>query len=496
MVFISASQAAAALSASDVRLINRLSYGLNSSVTDSYLKLGRKRFIEQQLDPAAPDNLPPEAQALLQPPQALDLPPLQQQLQWHDAEQKRIRDLPDEEQKKAARKALEERTNLLAGLAMQRHLVRALYSQDQLREQMAWFWLNHFNVFQYKGDVRVLLSDYEDRALRPYALGHFRDLVLATLTHPAMLIYLDNAQNGANHVNENYARELMELHTLGVNAGYTQQDVQELARILTGVGINRNGEDPHLPPKLLPFYVRDGLFEFNPRRHDFGDKQLLGHVIQGRGFNEVSEAVDILVQQPATARFISHKLALYWLGEEPSAATLERMAQTFRSTDGDIAATLRTLFATHEFNASLGHEFRDPQHYVLAALRFAYDGKVIRNYRPVIGWLGALGEPLYGHQTPDGYGLTEKDWASPGQMSQRFEIARAIGSGYARLFEVPEGFGGMVQAAAGFPQLSNKLFFDTLQPMLSAQTQQALQQADSQQQWNTYLLSAPEFMYR
>lgn len=492
----SGSAVAATLSKDDVLLINRLTYGLNSATADSYLKLGRKHFIQAQLQPDAQERLPDEAQALMLPPAAQHLPSLQEQLMWRDSEQRRIRTLTTEEEKLPARKALEERTNQLAGLAMQRNLLRALYGQDQLREQMDWFWLNHFNVFVYKGDVRLLLADYEDSAIRPNALGHFRDLVMATLMHPAMLIYLDNAQNGANHINENYARELMELHTLGVGAGYTQQDVQELARILTGVGINRNGSEPRLPPDLRPLYIHQGLFEFNPRRHDFGDKHFLGHTIRGRGFDEVREAVDILMQQPATSRFISRKLALYWLDDEPSNATVERMAKAFRESDGDIARTLQTLFDTPEFKASLGHKFRDPMHYVLASLRFAYDGKVIHNYRPVLGWLGALGEPLFGHQTPDGYGLTEKDWASSGQMSQRFEIARAIGSGNAHLFDVPEGFGGMVQARMGFPMLGNRLFFDTIQPMLSQKTQQALQQADSQQEWNTYLLASPEFMYR
>ena len=149
---------------------------------------------------------------------------------------------------------------------------------------MTWFWFNHFNVHQYKRDLRALVGDYEDQAIRPHALGRFRDLLEATLRHPAMLRYLDNDQNAANHINENYAREIMELHTLGIGSGYSQKDVQELARILTGVGVDLSSTNPKLPPARQALLVRAGLFEFNPNRHDFSDKVLLGHAIRGSGF--------------------------------------------------------------------------------------------------------------------------------------------------------------------------------------------------------------------
>src|SRR6202044_3845302 len=154
-------------------------------------------------------------------------------------------------------------------------LLRAVYSPSQLQEQMIWFWLNHFSVYQHKADLRWLVADYSERAIRPHALGHFRDLVMATLEHPAMLQYLDNAQNAAGHINENYARELMELHTLGVDAGYSQHDVQELARVLTGVGIARP-DAPGPQTRRQKLLIGDGLFAFYPGRHDFGDKTLLG----------------------------------------------------------------------------------------------------------------------------------------------------------------------------------------------------------------------------
>ncbi|MCU6424477.1 DUF1800 domain-containing protein, partial [Klebsiella aerogenes] len=158
---------------------------------------------------------------------------------------------------------------------------------------------NHFNVHAPKRDIRAMVGDYED-TLHARALGKFRDLLEATLRHPAMLRYLDNDQNSAGHINENYAREIMELHTMGVGSGYSQQDVQELARILTGVGVDLKPDAPKLKPQWQPLYVRAGLFEFNPARHDFGDKHFLGHDIKGRGFAEVEQAIDLIASSPAT----------------------------------------------------------------------------------------------------------------------------------------------------------------------------------------------------
>ena len=257
--------------------------------------------------------------------------------------------------------------------------------------------------------------------------GRFRDLLGATVYHPAMLSYLDNYQNAAGHINENYARELMELHTLGVNGGYTQTDVQELARVLTGLGVNYTADTPKVKPALEKQYVRRGLFEFNPNRHDYGDKHILGQTVKGRGLAEVDEMLDRLARHPATAHFVSRKLALYFVSDAPSAALVDHMAQTWAQTDGNIAAVLQTMFASPEFAHSLGHKFKDPVHYVVSSVRLAYGDKPILNAGPMLNWLNRMGEPLYGHQTPDGYGLTESAWASAGQLNTRFEIARAIG---------------------------------------------------------------------
>jgi uncharacterized protein (DUF1800 family) len=355
---------------------------------------------------------------------------------------------------------------------------------------MVWFWMNHFSVFQGKGNLRYTVADFEERAIRPHALGRFRDLLLATMIHPAMLVYLDNAQSSAGRINENYARELLELHTLGVEGGYGQQDVQELARVLTGLGVDPG--PPRLKPDGQPLFLRRGLFEFNAARHDFLDKTLLGQRIPAAGFPEVEQVADLLAAQPATARFISRKLAAYFLGEPPP-ALVQRMSRTFLDSRGDIAAVLRTLFKAPECTGAASPVFKDPVHYVVGALRLAYDGKRPTNMKPVVNWLNQLGEPLYGRPTPDGYPLAPAAWSSPGQLVKRFEIARAIGGGNAGLFDSEDG---QPAAGTGFPMLASRLFFEAIEPGLSPATRQALDQAGTQQEWNTFLLASPEFMQR
>jgi len=285
----------------------------------------------------------------------------------------------------------------------------------------------------------------------------------------------------------------MELHTMGVGSGYTQKDVQELARILTGVGVNLAPTAPNLKPEYRALYIRAGLFEFNPNRHDFGDKTFLGHEIHGSGFGEVEQALDILCQQPATARHISSQIATYFMGDSPPPAVVDRMAQTFQRSDGDIAQVLNVMIRSREFTASLGQGFKDPMHYALSAVRLAYDDQVILNAQPMLGWLNRMAEGLYTHETPDGYPMTAAAWNGPGQMAIRFEIARQVGSGSAGLFK-PDGPGAVDHPA--FPRVENALYYQGLSQTLSAPTKTALGQAVSPQDWNTLFLSSPEFMRR
>jgi uncharacterized protein (DUF1800 family) len=481
---------ASELSRQDIQWLDRVTYGPDTATVNEYLKLGRRRFLNEQLHPGKVE-LPKEVVAEISALQ-ISRQDGAELLAYVTRENQRINAITDDAQKQTERKPLNDKGNKLAYEAARREILRALYSPAQLQEQLTWFWLNHFSVFQYKANDPWLIGDYTEHAIQPNALGHFRDLVMATLTHPAMLQYLDNAQNAAGHINENYARELMELHTLGVGSGYTQQDIQELARVLTGVGVNAAGNEPKLKPEWQKLYRHQGAFEFNPARHDFGNKTLLGQQINGGGFDEVEHAVDIIVSQPACAQFVSRKLAIYFVADNPPRSLVDRMAKTFQKSHGDIADVLETMFKSREFEASLGTKFKDPMHFVVSTVRLAYDGKPIVNTHPIVNWLNALGEPLYGRQTPDGFPLTESGWASSGQISRRFEIARNIGSGNGGLFD-PED--GTAATTTGFPQLSNRLYFSAVEPFLSVNARNALSRAASQLEWNTYLLASPDMNY-
>ena len=480
------------LSPADLALLNRVTWGATAAGAAELQSLGADRWLDRQLHPPGGDRLPPRAQGEID---ALPISrePVSQLVVETEAANRAAAAMTDPAQRQAAKQARQQAMTDLARQGATRAILRDLYSPDQLKEQMTWFWLNHFNVHQYKANIRVMVGDYEDRAIRPNALGRFRDLLEATLRHPAMLRYLDNADNGAGHINENYAREIMELHTMGVGSGYSQKDVQELARILTGVGIDPRPDNPRLRPQLQDQLIRQGLFEFNPARHDYGDKLFLGHVIRGRGFDEVEEALDILARQPATAHHVSAELAAYFVSDTPPEPLVQRMAATFQQTDGDIPSVLKTLFQSPEFRASLGTKFKDPVHYVVSAVRYSYGDRVILNAGPVQNWINRLTEGMYNHETPDGYPMVAAAWNGPGQMSTRFEIARVIGSNSAGLFRL-DGVGAVDQPA--FPQPQNPLYYEVVSRTLAPATRSVLDQATSAQDWNTLFLSSPEFMRR
>src|SRR3984957_4445117 len=483
---------AADITPRDLILVDRLTWGVNASSAAHLQSVGAERWLQEKLHPAPVRTPPAAARAQIEAmpdvhTHAFDLAVA------FDKQGRTANQIPDVELRRVGQQAFQQGMSERAKQAAARTILRALYAPDQLRERMTWFWFNHFNVHQYKANLRVLVGDYVDSAIRPHALGHFRDLVMATLRHPAMLRYLDNADNAAGHLNENYAREIMELHTMGVGSGYTQADVEALARILTGLGIDLKPEDPKLKPELQSQLVREGAFEFNPARHDYGDKIFLGHPIKGRGLAEVDEAFNLLVHHPATATHLSRQIATYFISENPPEPLVQRMAQTFKATDGDISAVLATMIHAPEFAASLksGSKFKDPVRYVFSAVRLAYDDKVILNTAPIQNWLNRLGEGLFNHETPDGYAMTSASWNGPGQMMLRFEIARQIGSGSSGLFK-PEGPNAVDQPA--FPLIQNALYFNGLRQTLGPATLAALDQAVSPQDWNTLFLSSPEFM--
>jgi uncharacterized protein (DUF1800 family) len=493
--------APALLTRGELRWLGRVTFGIDTATVARYRILGREKFLDEQLRPPTADSATLAGAIAALP---VTQQTAQARLTANRVEQQRINTLTNEDEKQTARNGINQAGNQAIYETTKRQLMRALDSPTQLREQMTWFWMNHFSVFSGKANLRWTVAEYEEEAVRPHALGLFHDLVLATVMSPAMLEYLDNAQSAVGKINENYARELMELHTLGVSGGasgstYTQADVQELARVLTGVGLNLTDVTPKLPLPQQGLYVRRGLFEFNPARHDGGPKRVLGHPISGKGLAEVEDAVALLCRQPATARFITTKIATYFVGDEPPPALVERMSRTFQKTDGAITAVLREMFLDSAFLTALNaptptlEKFKDPMQFVVSSMRLAYDGKTITNYHPAVSWLQQLGEPLYGRVTPDGYPLTEAAWSSSGQLVRRFEIARAIGSGNAGLFNNEDNTPG---PATGFPLLTSRLFFEAIDPALGVRAREALGRTSSQQEWNTILLASPDWMQR
>jgi len=266
-IFGIAGAQAGELSPHDLALLDRLTWGVNASSAAHLQAVGTERWLQEQLHPGPITALPAAVKAQIEAMPDVHKFPFDVLVAF-DMQAKSANQVIDPDQKKAAQQVFQQAMNDRAKQAAARSILRALYSPDQLRERMTWFWFNHFNVHQYKSNIRVVLGDYEDNAIRAHALGKFRDLLAATLRHPAMLRYLDNADNAAGHVNENYAREIMELHTMGVGSGYTQADVEAFARILTGVGIDAKPENPQLKPELQSQLLREGAFEFNPARHD------------------------------------------------------------------------------------------------------------------------------------------------------------------------------------------------------------------------------------
>ena len=476
-------------------LLDRVSWGVTASAYQQVRAQGAARWLTDQLQPDERVPLPPAVQEQIAA-MSIERTSLTELVYALEAQRKSAEEITDDAAKKAAQHDYQLELNRLAREAANRELLRDLYSPKQLQEQMTWFWVNHFSVHQQKHMIRAMVGDYE-RVLRAHALGSFRDLLAVSAHHPAMLTYLDNAQNATGHINENYARELLELHTLGVDGGYTQHDVQELARVLTGFGVNKNdpvaSEAPRVRPALAAQYVRIGLFEFNPNRHDYGDKVVLGQTIRGRGASELDEVLDMLSRHPATARNVSRKLAQFFVADEPAPSLVAAMQKEFLRSDGDIAATLRAAFDSPQFAASLHTKFKDPMHFVVSAVRLAYDGKPIVNANPMVNWLNRLGEAPFNHATPDGYSLMESAWDGPGQMAVRFEIAKAIGMGSAGLFK-SEGPNAAEKPA--FPQLANALYYESTEHNLASATRQVLEQAVSPQEWNLFLLSSPEFMLR
>jgi uncharacterized protein (DUF1800 family) len=333
-------------------------------------------------------------------------------------------------------------------------ILRAVYSERQLQEVMVDFWTNHFNVFAGKGADRWLLPSYDRDTIRPNALSKFSTLLQATAQSPAMLFYLDNFQSvspnaNANRgrgllqqlraeqrpqqqrrgINENYARELMELHTLGVDGGYTQKDVQEVARCFTGWTIFQPRGGAAAVNAMMGEGARRnaGTFFFNQRVHDDGEKIVLGHKIPaGGGIKDGLMVLDILAHHPSTAKFIATKLVRHFVSDNPPQALVDRAAATFTKSDGDIRETLKTIFFSKEFNSTESYraKIKRPFELVVSAMRTL--GAETNGGPQTHQWIARMGEPLYGFQTPNGYSDAAESWVNTGALLERMNFGLAL----------------------------------------------------------------------
>ncbi len=449
-----AAEDASAGLADALHVLNRLAFGPTPGDLDRVTRMGASAWIAEQMHPerlALPAFLADQLATLRTPNQTQREMVQQYREMAKEAKEAKRAEAATPDGKKPKTAEGGERRKQIATITIEageERLLQALNSPRQLEEVLVDFWFNHFNVFQGKGLVRVLTESYEREAIRPNVLGRFRTMLGATAKHPAMLFYLDNWLSAApgyqpprrlgaagaaakvSGLNENYAREVMELHTLGVDGGYTQQDVTELARILTGWTLAPqqrkhrrfvDGADNTAAGH------GDSIFGFDAARHDNGSKTWLGNSVRPNGQLEGEYALDALARHPATAKHIAFKLARRFVADEPAPALVERLARRFLDTDGDLRAVLQALVDSPEFRDPRPVKFKTPYQYVMSSVRAT--GIATTNVKPLMAVLTQLGQPLYGCQTPDGWHDTEADWLNPNAITQRVNFATALASG-------------------------------------------------------------------
>jgi uncharacterized protein (DUF1800 family) len=402
-----------------------------------------------------------------------------------------VNTLTDPDTRRAAQAGLNRTRSLVAAQLEEHLLAQAVEAPSHHlavpEEAWTWFWFNHFNVFAAKGIVGVALPSYVEGVIRPRLRGPFAQLLLAVVTHPAMLVYLDNVANASGRLNENLARELLELHTLGVGAGYTQADVQETARLLTGFGL-RPVRAVEWPVRWRPLVREQGEFLFNPRRHDFGDKVILGMKFTGEGFDELPALCQWLTEQPATARHVVRRMVLFIAGDDPPAAALEAGVRAFRQTGGHLGATADAIIPWALRPGSAGHTFKLPLRWLVDAAQLVADGRPVGEPVLLRRWLASLGQGLFARTTPDGYPLEGRAWLSAGQLTQRFEVARALASQQNRLFSAgnePRSPLALWQSAAVQDQAARA----------SRPRAQVIEGAEAASEKLALLLASPEFMH-
>jgi uncharacterized protein (DUF1800 family) len=413
--------------------LNRLTFGPRPGEVGEVQKLGLARWLDRQLNPSSIDDS--AVLAKLPPiPEAPDI-----------SNRRAARSASEQERMEMQRQVRQYGRQSVQVLAAQK-MTRAVFSERQLEEVLVDFWFNHFNVFAGKGRTSGFIPDYEREAIRPHVWGSFRDLLGATAKSPAMLFYLDNwlsadpkaaeqVQRAAtrvrgrrlggasdmpqaqqaprrNGLNENYARELMELHTLGVDGGYTQQDIIDVARALTGWTLDN---------------ARGGGFRFMPTLHDRGEKKVLGHTIRsGGGIDDGERVLDILAEHPATGRHIATKLVRRFVNDEPPPALVAKVAATFTATKGNLREVIRTLVTAPEFYATENRnaKVKTPLVFVVSGVRTT--GRDSVQPRQMLNALQQLGMMPYMCQPPTGYDDTADTWVSAGALVTRMNIAQQL----------------------------------------------------------------------
>jgi uncharacterized protein (DUF1800 family) len=457
-----------------IHFLNRTSFGPTRESVQNVNRLGLRAYLDEQLDPEKiPDSTVEEKTAGLKT------------MRLNTGELFNLYPPPKVAKERGAMAGEMQAPRFIIFELQQARLLRAVHSQRQLYELMVDFWNNHFNIFAAKGADRWLTTSYDRDTIRPHAFGKFRDLLLATAQSPAMLFYLDNwlsvspnttltrmpANARRRGLNENYAREIMELHTLGVDGGYTQQDVREVARCFTGWTLLR--------PR------GDAEFHFEPRLHDPGVKTVLGTRITGGGMEDGIKVIDLLARHPSTAKFIATKLARRFVADDPPVSVVNRAAEAFRRSDGDIRTVVRTIVDSPEFYSPEVYQakVKKPLEFAASALRAT--NAETRVTLQLLRYLGRMGEPLFLAQPPTGYSDLAASWISPDMLLTRMNFAADLVSN--RLD------GARVQADA---LRDTQAFVRLIAPdSLSPATRAALAETDAREA-PALLLAAPEFQRR
>jgi uncharacterized protein (DUF1800 family) len=451
-----------------VHVLSRTGFGPRAGDIETVRRVGIQRYLDEQLRPERIADEGVTARLAGLTTIGLSSQRIAEQFEMPQLEARRQRKADAKNVDAAAGDTklppdpIQQRANSVIVELSEQKLLRAVYSERQLQEVLTDFWFNHFNVDARKGPSRFMLTEYERDTIRPRVLGKFRDLLGATAKSPAMLFYLDNwmsadpngphadaamirprtgrgrfggfgggfgstppqraqAQNkkAPKGLNENYGRELMELHTLGVDGGYTQKDVTEVARAFTGWTIDR--------PR------RGGGFIFNPRLHNAGRKVVLGHVIEaGGGESDGEQVLDILAKHPRTAAFVATKLARRFVSDVPPQALVDRAAARFLATDGDLREVTRTILTSPEFLSpdTYRAKVKTPFEFVVSALRAT--GADVQDARPLVREVQQLGMPLYMCQPPTGYKDTADAWVNTGALVGRMNLAYRLAAGQLR----------------------------------------------------------------